>query len=241
MKKFILSTMMAFSFMAISHAQIWIDTGLKGGGGLNFLVNNNIFDDNSYSHLLSGSYGVGAKAGVNFGEYHGFTIDAMYRNMKQNFNYTVDMTDYTNTLEWTNWDMYFMYRFNTGAGTYLELGPMLSLVQEFKQADTGFSEANISDYYTDRYLNGVFGVGGYLAGSDAFSLIIGLRIHYGLDDLISEAGQAKGYPNPFKSVAAYDTYTPTNQAYVEMGLELNWGIGYFAKTTCGGRRKFIGN
>ncbi len=243
MKKlfFVLMCVCAFSF---SKAQeIWLDAGLKGGYGLTFLANPNLFNDNSYSHLLSGSYNVGAKFGINFGLVHGITFDAMLSRHSQNFDYTVNSNDFTNEIDWTNLDLYVLYRAST-QGAYFELGPMISNVRSVTQVDTGVTPSefdNENSFYTESYLNAVVGVGGYLAGDEAFTVIVGLRGHYALDDFISERGMEQpSYPALNVAGGQYATYEKTTPIFVEFLVEFNFGIGYFARTTCGGRKKFVG-
>ena len=58
-------------------------------------------------------------------------------------------------------------------------------------------------------------------------------------DIISNEGKENGYPvNPFRKVA-YENYKTTNPLIAQLVFELNWGLGYFAKTACGGRRHFF--
>ncbi len=239
MKKIIFLLLVMIGFYQVN-AQIWLDAGVKGGYGIALMNNQNIFDDNTYSHTISGSYNVGFKAGINFGRVSGLTGELLFSQMKQNFNYTIDSEDFINDIKWSNIDYYILYRASL-TGAYIELGPMISNIRAVNQTDTGtdLNDASVASFYTDQYLSGVFGVGGYLAGNDTFTVMVGLRAHYAFQDMINEAGMVNNYPatrvkNP------YSSYTETNPIFVEFMVEFNWGIGHFAKRTCGGRTKFIG-
>ncbi len=247
MKKLIL-VMFCVSTFFISNAQeIWLDAGIKGGFGLTILGNKNLFDDNTYSHLLSGSYNGGAKFGINFGTTHGITFDAMLSRQNQKFDYTVGGVDFSNELTWTNLDMYLLYRASM-SGAYIELGPMLSNLRSMKQVDTGrildASVDSAESFYSEKSYHAVFGVGGYMAGAENFTVMVGLRAHYALDDFISERGGAgMTSPSPYPATVSqntYDSYVETRPIFIEFMVELNFGIGYFARTTCGGRKKFVG-
>lgn len=235
-------TLLLALFLSVAYtatAQIWIDTGLKGGFGMSALLNKNILDDRTYSPLFSPGYNMGAKVGVNFGKLNGITIDAMYSTLQQKYSYLHDESQFTNDITWTNLDLYLMYRFSSQGSTYVEIGPMWSNVTKVRQEDGGSGQTgDAAAFYVDKYLSGVFGLGGYVAGEDNFSIMIGLRIHYSFDDFISPTGQTANYPAPV-GTAEFDSYVASSPIFAQLIAEMNFGIGYFAKTTCGGRRKFF--
>ena len=85
---------------------------------------------------------------------------------------------------------------------------------------------------------------------------MGIRIHYALTDFISpqgqdpqallDQGQSFPFPTTFRqdfSGFDSDPYADariTRPLLVQLGVEFNFGVGYFAKTVCGGRVKWIG-
>lgn len=230
--------MMACATMA---QEVWIETGFKGGYGSSFLFNQNIAEDNSYRYDLSSGYGFGGKVGVNFGAWHGIAVEGMFTNLNQDFNYTRDGIDgkLTNSINWKAINAYLLYRYNRNR-LYLEFGPMYTTMGEISQIDADNETKDASAFYAEDYLSGAFGFGGFLAGSNTFSIVLGVRAHYGFQDFISAEGQAAGYPNANKD-AAYTSYTPTNPAFVMATLEFNFGVGHFAKTACHERMRFFGS
>ena len=228
----IISTQMSFG-------QAWTDVGLKVGYGLSLLNNKNLFNDNQYVHEVNGAYSLGAKAGVNIGEFNSITFDIGISQLKQNFNYTVgsneNAVDYQNNIVWKNLDMYLMYR-NTRSSAYIEIGPMLSRIKKVTQTDTGanFKDKDTKSFYSDKYLSAVLGFGGYVFGSERFTLMLGLRAHYAFQDMISDAGQKANYPAPF-GADKFDTYEKSNPIFIQAVMEFNFGLGFFAKTACTGR------
>ncbi|MBI5914042.1 MAG: hypothetical protein HY842_01590, partial [Bacteroidetes bacterium] len=119
--------------------------------------------------------------------------------------------------------------------SYVEVGPMRSFVRSVDQAADGGELGTATDYYSGQYLSGVFGFGGFLAGTETFSVGLGLRFHYGLTDFVNDEGRTLGYPNPFH--APYSAEKATHPAFAEVMLEFNFGIGHWAKTSCGQRFK----
>ena len=101
---------------------------------------------------------------------------------------------------------------------------------------------DVDDFYEDKYYSAVFGFGGYLVGNESVSLNFGLRIHYALQDFITEEGQSliisgtsNNFPTPFRDVVPDEEYKATKPLFIEVGLELAFGLGSFAKTSCSNR------
>jgi len=227
----------------ISSAQVWIELGAKGGGGMSLLMNKNLLDDSSYNHQFSAGSGFGGHFGMNIGENHGFVFDVMLHKMSQRFEYTLanDLSFHENTVKWKNLDLYLLYRYNSSR-VYLELGPMLSLVRSVENDDDNLLLLgnNVDDYYADKYYSAVFGFGGYLVGTESFSLNFGIRAHYAMQDFITEKGQnpdllgVRSFPAPVRD-ETYAEYKQTRPLFVEVSLELTFGLGEFAKTSCSNR------
>lgn len=228
-----------FALTAFSQREIWVEASLKGGYGLSFLHNKNIADDASYKYQLSTTYGFGGRFALNFGPFNGVSLEAMYNNLSQEYLYNLDgnPNDLINNVEWASIDAYLLYRYIRNR-IYVEVGPMYSSVQNVTQTDNETEIQGADHFYSGNYFAGVFGWGGYIAGSETFSLGIGMRLHYSFSDFINDEGQKGGFPNPVKN-APYDNYETSNPAFVQLMLELNFGIGRFARTACHERMKFF--
>ncbi len=262
MKNLFLTVSLCIVFICQVQAQAWTAVGLKLGGGTSWLIDKNIFDDNTYTHEFSGAFNVGAKASLNIGDHHSLSFEIMLAKMKQDFDYgfTNDAmlrVDGTNEIRWTNTDLYFLYRYYS-QGAFSEFGIMSSRVQSVEQRDldAGFVDfTDVSSNYKN-YLSAVFGGGAFVAGSDRFTVMLGVRIHYAFTDFISDAGndpdalgaqgQAFPFPNSFRQDFTglesdpYADARKTSPVLIEMIAEFNFGIGYFAKTICSGRVKWFG-
>lgn len=249
MKNLLLTTILIL-FSTVIFAQAWTSIGLKVGGGTTFLMNKNLFNDNGYTHEFGRTYNFGGKFGLNFGEHTSITFDAMISRHEQPFNYVLNEQLFHNTITWENLDLYLLYR-NHRAGAYFELGPMLSTIRRIEQTDTGVGltpTTDVTKFYTDRYLSGVLGVGSYIVGSGKFTTMIGLRIHYALQDIVTDTGKnptefEHAFPNPSGHVSTYvqeRSPTNTNPLFVEFIVEFNFGLGFFAKAACSNRIAWFG-
>ncbi len=241
MKRHLLTIAALLFCLSLSAQEIWLETGIKGGGGTSFLLNKGILDDSDYRYQLTPMYGAGAKVALNFGPFHGIALEGMYSQSGQNFTYQVPATnvDLKNEIQWKSIDAYLMYRYIRNRA-YLEIGPMYSLVQSVEQTDNGTELLNTDRYYENNYLAGAVGFGGYLAGSSTFTVGLGIRMFYGITNFVNDAGTDLGYPNPGHSLT-YDNIEPTHPVGAQVILEFNFGIGHWAKTSCSKRMKFYGS
>lgn len=261
MKKLLLLFLSIIFINSQSFAQAWTDIGLKLGGGTSWLVDKNLFDDNTYVHDFSGAFNFGAKASLNLGEKHSISFEVMLSNLKQNFDYgwTDDSgvrIEGRNEIKWSNLDLYFLYRYYS-QGAFSEFGIMRSQIRTVEHLDplAGFAEfTDVTGNYQD-YLSAVFGGGAFVAGSDRTTLMLGIRIHFALTDFISDEGndavalEANGqfpFPSSFRNDFTGTENNPyaderiTRPILIELLAEFNFGIGYFARTVCSGRVKWIG-
>lgn len=239
MKKILFSLFtLAFS-LTLTAQEIWLETGVKGGPGISFLYNQNIADDDTHNYLLTSMYGLGAKFAVNFGPNNGFTIEGLYNQSGQNMEYdNLTSNDLSNEISWKSVDAYLLYRY-TSRAVFLELGPMYSIIQSVEQMDDGggIDQNQVENFYTENYLAGVFGFGGLLFQSGTVSGGLGVRLHYGFGDFVSDAGRADGFPNPNRTTN-YESIEDTTPIFAQLLFEINFGLGRFAPAGCGQRMKF---
>lgn len=241
MKKLTLTLSSLLFALVLNAQEIWLETALKGGAGMSFLMNKNILNDNTYRNALSPMYGFGAKVAVNFGAWHGIALEGLFNTSSQKWDYSLPNVtgDLQNEVKWNSLEMYLLYRYIRNR-TYIEVGPMYSLIRSVEQTDNGVEIVDPDPFYENNYLAGVFGFGGYLGGSETFSVGLGIRVHYGFTDLVSEDGRAAGYPNPVRQ-NLYDSEASTHPLVAQLLLEFNFGIGHWAKTSCHERMKFFRN
>lgn len=261
MRKLIVLSILVFSSVFV-YSQAFVDVGLKFGAGTSWLLNTNIFDDNTYSHRFSGAFNGGIKTSINFRDKNAITLEALFSSQKQNFDYrwTEDSgtkIDDVSEIAWNNLDLYLLYRFYANSA-FTEIGVMNSLVQKIEMTDPGlnFEAEDVSRYFEDSYLSIVFGGGALVAGEDSWTLMAGMRFHYGFRDFVSDEGNDltalnardinHTFPNAFHQDFSGQEFNPyaeksdTNPLFVQIIMELNFGLGAFAKQTCGGRTKWIG-
>lgn len=215
---------------------LWLDAGVKAGYGPGMLYNADILNSSEgLAPKINGNYSVGGKLGFNFGEYYAITIDGMYAQSQNKFTYTPDQGSgiAENHYKWSSLDIYPLFRYNRTIN-YVEVGPKISYIQNVRQANNTSSFSDVSNDFNSTNVAAVLGFGWYAAGDDAFTAIIGFRIDYGITDFVS----TQGYTNDQIKLGLVEGNATTNPAMVQLVFELNWGLGYYAKTVCGGRSRF---
>jgi hypothetical protein len=237
MKK-ITAVLSLFLLSQAIHAQGWFEVGAKGGYGVNFLVNKNFYSDHYFSPKLSFGYMYGGKIGINFNDSHAITIDVTSSVFEQKYNYSLLNADSTRTIYarsmgFSTLDFILLYR-KASDGGYIEIGPQYSMLSKAKWSDGAnkLQNTDVSGNLVKSYYAAVFGFGGYLAGTENFRVTIGFRATYALNDIISSTGKLNNFP----SLTKYDTYKPSNPLTGQLILELNYDVGYFARSKCKKRK-----
>jgi hypothetical protein len=212
--------------------QAFFDAGIKGAYGPTLMFNQNVFDDGTYDHVLNSGGAFGAKLGVHWANHHGVTFDYMRASSRQDFDLAANQQ---HEYIWKHNDLLLMYRYS-GNGAYIEIGPKISFVSDVTSRLFGVEEPDAAANFVDNYKSVVFGFGSYLLGSDLVTLQAGVRLHWALDDMISEQGMEQGYPAKGKVFASYEK---TKATAAQFSIELNYAFGRFAKASCSHRWRLI--
>ncbi len=224
-------------FSTAIQAQVWLELGAKGMMGFTGFRNKNISNDSRHDSQLGLATSIGAVAAINIGEYHGLNIEGLGATHHQSFTFRDDGgTSNAINMEWKSTDLYFLYRWYRDNGAFLELGPKVTYIREAQQS-YGTDWAKVTDKYADKYYSAAFGVGGFVSTSQVLTVKTGLRAEYALTDLISEQGQAEGYPSPY---ANFETYAETRPFRLGLYLEVTFGVGGIAQSMCGSRGFIFG-
>lgn len=225
-------------FVNAQKVYAWMDAGAKVGYGLTGLVNTNLFDDKNYEYHLSTGLCYGGKIGLFIGLYDGVTVDALFSNSKQEFDFNVGSNNYAHTIEWKNLDLAVLYRMQKD-GIYIEIGPQFSFVNKVTQTNPLDPETDIKKYYSKNYISGVFGIGGYVFNYETFTTMLGIRLGYAFTDMVSDDGKNANYPTPKSPAQPYSSYKGTYPAFVQLNLEFNFALGYYGRSACSKRSTFF--
>lgn len=237
---FFLLFSMSVCFVNAQKVYMWMDAGVKVGYGITGMVNSNLFDDKHYEHHITTGTTFGAKIGLYIGLYDGITVDFLVSDNNQKFDFDRDGKNFTHDINWKNYDLAVLYRMQKN-GLYIEIGPQFSFVNKVTENNTYNTppDNDVKKFYSKNYISGVFGIGGYVFNYETFTTMLGLRLGYGLTDMINDDGKkfSNPYPTPLE-VAHYDSKS-TNAAFVQLSMEFNFALGYYGKSSCSKRATFF--
>ncbi len=219
-----------------SHAQVWLEVGAKGMMGMTGLANANISGDANHDSSLGFATSLGGVANLNFGDHHGLSFEMLTATYSHSMTYRGPNGSRAVNMEWESIDAYALYRFFRDNGAFAELGGKATYLRGAQQS-LGTDWADVSSKYTDRYLSGCFGVGGFVTANNVLTVKTGLRAEYAFTDLISAEGQAENFPTFYTN---YEAYEETRPFRVGFYLEVTFGVGGLAQAQCGSRGVIMG-
>lgn len=242
MKIKILTVLAALFIANVNYGQkqiAWFDVGLKAMYGGSSILNSTAMDhsDVDYMFAFGNAYSFGGKFGINSG-YNGLAIEAMYNKADHELQILND-SYYAPKMEWESYDLYLLFRNAQNLG-FFEIGPKFSFIQKFSRANENGELVDIADDINSPGISGVLSFGVNVIGTDgAFSGQIGIRAEYGFVDLIGDSGQANG--EPYATIPNFygGEYTKNTPIFVGLVFELNWGLGWYGVSQCGGRPKLF--
>jgi|GEM_PF-253477 len=245
MKRLLTICLLAISTLSYGQKEIaWFDVGFKAMYGGSSILNSAVNDASGldYSLVFGNSYSVGGKFGINKG-FNGLAIELMYNKGNAEIQDLLSSTNTPVTVDWTGIDIYTLFRNNANLG-FFEIGPKFSLLQSLDRTGRDGMLTSLTDdaeVETNLGISGVLSMGVLVLGNDrAFSGQIGLRFEYGFTDMIKEgAGQDRFEPFP-DLVNENVTYSKSAPIYAGLVFELNFGLGFYGISQCGGRPKLFG-
>jgi len=152
------------------------------------------------------------------------------------------LTNLTNTVSMTTFDLPILYRVNQDNGGYGEIGPQFS----FTTAGSSTIEGVTTDdkaIFNGSNMAIAAGFGQYIGGGNTFGLTFGFRFAYTLGDIVSPNFASSGSdpiykPHSPEEISGY-TYSNTGRLYAGIVLEANFNLGYLAKgAACTKKTKF---
>ncbi len=240
-----LLTICLLTIASLSYGQkeiAWFDTGFKAMYGGSSILNSAVAEASSLDYTLTfgNSYSLGAKFGINRG-FNGLALEAYYTKGNASIQNLAEGEADLN-VDWTGLDFYTLFRNNANLG-FFEIGPKFSLLSSFDRTTGDGSKRDLkeADAVNSLGISGVLSMGVLLLGNDrAFSGQIGLRFEYGFTDMIKEGAFRDSF-EPFPDLTTEGVeYAKSSPVFVGLVFELNFGIGFYGISQCGGRPKLFG-
>lgn len=231
-------TLIGFFILLVTalNGQVWVDIGPKATFGVAGYHHKAIYGDDQYhTPKFKPSFSYGGKLGLHLGEYFGLSFEGMIGNSKQELEYKEAGVQFINSTTWQTLDIAVLPRLNF-TGSYIELGPQWALLRDVTH-QYGNEVQDVRDQFKDKYINAIFGFGGYIAGNEFFTFSLGIRLSYSFGDFLTEESKnlARPVPAGYKVLSEKSSLNPF---FAGITAELTFGIGGVAKAECG-RRSFM--
>ena len=219
--------------------QQWPEIGVKFGGGSSYLINMNVFNDESVKSPYSfGSY-AGIKYGFNFSTSNGITVDLLYSGFNQTYKSDNDSMSWDKKIHLSHIDLPILYR-TFSELSYFEVGPQISYLTGAKETFTSYLPGAEKFNYTTSDLTNfnaynvaaLIGFGTALYGRDNFFVMLEFRGIYGLLDIYSHTGPY-GDNYPYDTFPAYQSgetpkpYKASTMLSGQLGVEINYNFRSF--------------
>lgn len=277
MKKILLSILSVGVFIS-TYGQtadgggLGIEVGFRGAAASNWLFNKNVSDAGTQSYAAAFSYNYGFDAALDINEHVAIEANLLFGTMTQGYNGKFGTNEYipegepvqpnesyTSSNQLTYMGIPLLFRFGSGNGAYIELGPEYQIINgatykanySGQPAGTPSSiSGSVSSAFATSNIQGILGFGDdFQIGSTGLNIITNLRFYYGFTDLkgVDGLGQnmATTLPNGSSNDALYKTpyggtsspyysgYQPTHSAGVSFSIGLYY---YFGLTKNNGGR-----
>ena len=206
LKNLLLASLVFFLVPTVTNAQGGFSFGIKGGYNFTMLQDKNIADSIRVDPVSFGWHG-GIHIGWNMSRYNvGFTTALNYKQYNQKIEHQkAKGWKAENRVSYLEVPLLLRIRPRgdmlrktvTYGGFYFELGPQIGFVSS---ADYSYSDStanyggDVKSSFEKINWAMVVGVGGHQFGLENFSLTHGLRLTYGLGDIIVPNTGSEGYP-----------------------------------------------
>lgn len=277
MKKILLSIVSIGLFIS-SYGQtadgggLGIEVGFRGAAASNWMFNKNVSDAGTQSYAAAFSYNYGLDFAFDINEHVAIEANLLFGNITQGYNGKFGTNEYipegpivqpnesyTSTSQLNYTGIPLLFRFGSGNGAYVEIGPEYQIINsatykatyQGQPAVSPSSESgSASSYFATSNIQGVLGFGDdFQIGSTGLNIITNLRFYYGFTDLkgLDGLGQdmattlPSGQPNdglyktPYGGTTSpyYSGYQATHSAGASFSIGLYY---YFGLTKNNGGR-----
>lgn len=223
----------------------WLIVGLRAGINSSWLLSENQMKDKGLKYQASLGWNAGAMLGMHYMSWGAICVEGMYASISQRQKSGIDSVEWSNKRELTYYEFPVLLRFIPKEFKYIEAGIKFSTLAKAKgtysSPDLNFSGQDAMSNFEKSDMAIVFGWGSALWGDGGGLFTMGVRLTYGISDVIS-AGGGKGnnyYALADGQAATARSYTPTNTATIGFHFTYDFDMGWFFHDDCKRKYKFF--
>ena len=222
--------------------QQWIVLGARANVANTWLLNKNVMNDSRYKYKPSVGGCGGIMLGLHLTEVFAIEGECLFSAYSQRMA-SGDTLKWTSKTNLAYIDIPVMLRFDFENFKYLELGIKFGILNSAKYTYNNedfpaFNQSNVDIKKSyDKNTSLVFGWGTGIWGDGGLLISLGVRLGYGLSDIIStDGGRGNDY---ILGDGTKKSYTKTNTATAALHLNIDFDLGWFMSSSCGRSHKFV--
>lgn len=220
----------------------YIVIGARGGPQATWLFNKNMIDDDAIKYKFSGGGYGGLMLGLHLTEMVAINGECLISSYSRKIASNIDTISWTSKVNLTYLEFPVLLHLDFEGFKYMELGVKFGNLKSARVTidpdPTGFSGDRKQDYSKSNTAL-VFGWGTGLWGSGGLLLSTGVRITYGLGDIISDEGGRGDQYVTITDPSNPKSYQKTNIITAAFHLSLDFDLGWMMKSSCGRNYKFV--
>lgn len=216
--------------------------GARGTFNSTWLYNKNQFNDKGIKYKPSWGGSGGIMFGLHYIRWGSVNVEALYSSFSQKLSSGIDTIAWTSRTNLAYWEFPVLLHFdyNNEKFKYIEAGIKFSSMYS-ASVQPALPNYDIKKNFEKQNISAVFGWGAAFIGQGGMLINLGIRLTYGLSDIITNAGgKGKDYlPLADGMNAQPKPYTPTNIATIGFHLSIDYDLGWFLYSGCHRKYKFF--
>ena len=241
---FFLFSSFTFSFSQSHQINQWVVIGARGTFNSTWLLNENQLNDKGLKYKASWGGSGGIMVGAHYSQWGAVYVEGLYSTLSQKLTSNIDSMKWDSRTDLTYYEFPILLHFVPKEFKYIEAGIKISTLADAKgsySSSLGNFSGDAKSSFEKSNMSLVLGWGGSLWGDGGGLLDLGIRLTYGLSDIISSAG-GKGndyYTLSDGMTATPKSYSPTNTATIGFHLSYDFDLGWWFHDTCSRKHKFF--
>ncbi|MCC7301843.1 MAG: outer membrane beta-barrel protein [Bacteroidia bacterium] len=225
-----------------SGGNTYIVIGARGGPMATWFFNKNVIDDDGIQQKFSGGAYGGGMLGLHLTEMVAINGEFLFASYNRKWASGIDTLSWTSRTNLKYMEIPVLLHLDFEGFKYLELGIKFGILNSAKESFDSdylsYSNEDVKKYFSGNSKALVFGWGTGLFGSGGLLLSTGVRLTYGLDDIISDEGGRGDEYYPMADPTKPKSYQKTNLITAAFHLSLDFDLGWVVKSSCGRNYKF---
>lgn len=220
----------------------YLTCGLRGTFNNTWLLNKNMLDDKGLKYQPSFGGSGGIQLGFHLSHMVAINVEGLYSVYNQKMKSAIDSVSWNSRTSLAYIELPVLLRFEFENFKYLEFGVKMGFLNsaksDFTSGNINLTGTDVKKNYEKNNTSLVFGWGSGLYGSGGMLINFGIRLQYGISDIVSDAG---GKGNPYYSTkdGTKMDYQKTNIVTAGLHLTLDFDLGWFMSSNCGRSHKFV--